>query len=388
MIEELGEIEDVGAVEACAQAIKAYLAPIGAKAVAPPVLQPAGLYLELVGEVIRRRAVLTHNDALCLRPDMTVPAARLALSLPLWHGVGFALAYDGRVFRRLEQAAQPIEPRQIGLEWYAPVAHSAARDAVVLQAALGACEAAGARASLVLGCAALARALIQACDLPEALSRSLLRSHDVRAAIQDAMAGEPAQDAMPASALGEALAKASPEGAQALLEDVLALAGVAQISGRSLQEVAARLREKALRAVTPRVERGLLAQLACVFAIEAAPPVAFSAVRQAVAGLPAPQPVFQRLDDLERLWAQLARSQPAMLDAVFRAAFDRNLEYYDGLAFDLIGHGGALLGGGGRYDQVLTALARAQDAPGHSTDGWGAAGFSLYPAVLAAERRQ
>ena len=387
MIEELGEIEDVGAVEACAQAIKAYLAPIGAKPVAPPVLQPAGLYLELVGEVIRRRAVLTHNDTLCLRPDMTVPAARLALSLPFWHGAGFALAYDGRVFRRLEKATQPIEPRQIGLEWYAPVAHSAARDAGVLQAALGACEAAGARASLVLGCASLARALIQACNLPEALSRSLLRSHDVRATIQGAMADEPAQDAMPFPALGEALAKASPQGAQALLEDVLALAGVAQISGRSMQEVAARLREKALRAVAPRVEGGLLAQLAGVFAIEAAPTDAFTAVRQAVAGLPAPQPVFQRLDDLERLWAQLAHSQPAMRDAVFRAAFDRSLEYYDGLAFDLIGQNGALLGGGGRYDHVLMALARAQDAPGHAADGWGAAGFSLYPAVLAAERR-
>lgn len=388
MIEELSVIEDVGAVEACAQAIKAYLAPIGAKAVAPAVLQPAGLYLELVGEVIRRRAVLTHNDALCLRPDMTVPAARLALTLPLWQGEGFALAYDGRVFRRLENAAQPIEPRQIGLEWYAPITHSAARDARVLSAALGACEAAGVRACLVLGCAALARALVRACNLPEALSRSLSHSHDVRAAIQAAMADEPAQSAMPPSALGAALAKASPEGAQALLEDVLALAGVAQISGRSLQEVAARLREKALRAAAPRVERGLLEQLAGAFAIEAPPLDAFKAVRQAVAGLPAPQPVFQRLDDLERLWAQLAHSQPPMRDAVFRAAFDRSLEYYDGLTFDLIGKSGALLGGGGRYDQVLTALARAQDPPGRSADGWGAAGFSLYPAVLAAERGQ
>lgn len=388
MIVGSGEIEDVGAVEACAQAIKAHLAPIGAKAVAPAVLQPAGLYLELVGEVLRRRAVLTHNDALCLRPDMTVPAARLALSLPLWHGEGFALAYDGRVFRRLEHAAQPIEPRQIGLEWYAPKTHSAARDAGVLSAALGACEAVGARASLVLGCAALARALVLACNLPEAMSRLLTRSHDVRATIQATIAGEEAQREEPQSALGAALALASPEGAQALLEDVLALAGVAQISGRSLQEVAARLREKAMRASDPRVDRCLLEHLAAVFAIEAAPPDAFKALRQAVAGLPAPQPVFDRLDDLERLWTQVAQSNPAMRDAVFRAAFDRNLEYYDGLAFDLIGKSGAVLGGGGRYDQVLTALTRAQDPPGQSADGWGAAGFSLYPAVLAAEHSQ
>jgi ATP phosphoribosyltransferase regulatory subunit len=378
-------IEDVGAVEACAQEIKSFLAPIAALPVAPPVLQPAALYLELVGENIRRRAVLTSNDALCLRPDMTVPAACLALSLPRWHGAGFALTYDGRVFRRVEAGTQPREPRQIGVEWYAPVAHSAERDAANLLAALGACQATGAPAGLVLGCAALSRAVIEASGLPEALARTLLRTHDVRGAIAAAQAAEE-QPAAPISAVGSALAKVSSDEAAGLLGEILALAGVSQLGGRPLPEVAARLRAKSLAGAQSSGDGKVLAKLAAVFAIENEPLAAFGALRPAIAKLDAPAPALTRVDALEHIWKNVLAAGPQPGKAVFRTAFDRSLDYYDGLAFDLIGANGAVLGGGGRYDQVLPALAQAQACQLTQALSWGAAGFAVYPAALAAER--
>lgn len=379
-------IEDVGAVEECAQAIKAYLAPLNALPVAPPVLQPAGLYLELIGETIRRRAVLTSNDALCLRPDMTIPAARLALSLPHWSGEGFALIYDGRVFRRLSGEAQPVEPRQIGVEWYAPLAHSGRRDEGMLLAALGACQAAGVEGRLVLGCAALFKALIGACGFPPALSRALLRAHRVQDALTAAKAGHPPL-AGGQGALAAILAQTSPDQANALVEEILVLAGVAQLGGRPMQEVAERLRAKAALANEPPINRAVLEKLEGILAIEGEPMAAFDALRRLAGALPAPGAALARLEALAHLWAGAIAAGLKPSAAVFRAGFDRRLEYYDGLVFDLVGARGAALGGGGRYDQVLPALAQAEARQEQLVAAWGAAGFSLYPAALAMERR-
>ena len=47
--------------------------------VAPPILQPAGPFLDLSGEDIRKRMYLTtdaQGRELCLRPDLTIPVSR------------------------------------------------------------------------------------------------------------------------------------------------------------------------------------------------------------------------------------------------------------------------------------------------------------------------
>src|SRR6201991_5096208 len=67
----------------------------------PPVLQPAGLFLDLLGEDMRRRAFLTtdaEGREFCLRPDFTIPVSLHHLKETQNGSIG-AYAYRGPVFR-------------------------------------------------------------------------------------------------------------------------------------------------------------------------------------------------------------------------------------------------------------------------------------------------
>ena len=73
---------NVEALEAQAQRLMGAFARAGYERIAPAVIQPAGLFLDVVGEALRARTyVFTDPDGaeLCLRPDLTVPTCRLHL---------------------------------------------------------------------------------------------------------------------------------------------------------------------------------------------------------------------------------------------------------------------------------------------------------------------
>ena len=73
---------DIEALDAQAQRLMAAFARAGYERIAPAVIQPAGLFLDVVGESLRARTyVFTDPDGaeLCLRPDLTVPTCRLHL---------------------------------------------------------------------------------------------------------------------------------------------------------------------------------------------------------------------------------------------------------------------------------------------------------------------
>lgn len=372
--------EDVSGAEAAARRVRDVLAPLATMAVAPPVLQPAGLYLELVGEDVRRRAVLAQGESLCLRPDMTIPAARLALQLDLWGADPFLLLYDGRVFQRRADAGAPSEDRQIGLECYAPNAFAEESDATLVRAAIEAARAAGVEPRLVFGAhdltAAIARASGFSPDWTDRLCRAGARGRSVVSALQ-AGAGRGERDA-PASALAQALAAQPAERAAAIVQDLLAAANIAPVGGRSVEEVALRLRDRGLRSALHAPEPAAVSRLTEALAIEAAPGAGLKALRLWAKRAANAAELEGPLARLERLWARLATMQP---DAVFKAELRRSFAYYDGLVFELHGPKGESLGGGGRYDRALPALAQAEGVPAKT--GWGAAGFMLAPARLA-----
>src|ERR1700730_4371159 len=69
--------------------------------VAPAILQPAGPFLDLSGEDIRKRMYLTtdaHGHELCLRPDLTIPVSREYLASSL-AGRPQGFCYFGPIFR-------------------------------------------------------------------------------------------------------------------------------------------------------------------------------------------------------------------------------------------------------------------------------------------------
>src|SRR3981189_3736245 len=80
--------------------------------IAPPTLQPAGPFLDLSGEDIRRRMYLVNDPAggeLCLRPDLTIPVARDYLASPAAGQPG-GFSYLCPLFRyRCGTARQSVE---------------------------------------------------------------------------------------------------------------------------------------------------------------------------------------------------------------------------------------------------------------------------------------
>lgn len=347
----------------------------------PPVLQPAGLYLELAGEDLRQRAFLIagDDDALCLRPDMTVPAVRLALQRADWRAP-FAVAYDGPVFRRQTDPARETEFRQIGLERFGRRDALAGDESALTIAALDACRTAGAAPTLRLGDVAVFDALVDACGLADSwarrLKRAFARPGGLAAMLKAAAEERPAAQ----HPLGQALA-AMPEGrAEAVVEEMLADARIAVVGGRTVAEIAQRLREKGGAEAAPPPGRDVLAAIAEAVALQAAPDAAFAGLRAMAKRLPAPEAFEAALARAAQRWADVARADAP--SATFSAGFGRGLAYYDGFVFELEAPAlgaRASLGGGGRYDGLVHRIAASESGgPTHAGE-WGALGFALRP---------
>jgi ATP phosphoribosyltransferase regulatory subunit len=364
------------------RAIDALLARHAPIEINPPVLQPAGLYLELAGEDLRKRAFLIDNpqgEELCLRPDMTVPACRAALALP--HNEPFAVRYQGLVFRRQSALnAGAAEFVQVGAEWFAPADAMPAREPVILATALEACRVAGAEPELRIGNVGLFAALVESAGLDPVWSARLIRAF-ARAGGPAGVMAEALTPAAAPSALAEALATMPPGRAGAALSEMLEMAGVAPVGGRSVDDIAARLREQGARAGAARPTEAQFEPIKKALAIEDTP----EAAMRAMAALAKPgSPFGHAVEKFRAFWEQAGKMAKAPANTRFVFGLGRGISYYDGLVFELeaarLGPR-ASLGGGGRYDGLLQALAAGDESASRFAN-WAAAGFALRPKRL------
>jgi ATP phosphoribosyltransferase regulatory subunit len=348
---------------------------------APPLLQPAAVYLELSGEDIRRRAFLIDDHGhgeLCLRPDMTVPAVRAAYAMTPAPAL---VAYDGLVFRQQAPgSARESEFVQVGAEWLSAGAPNVAEEAAIIACALEAARATGAAPQLKLGDVALVSAFVDALGLaepwPRRVRRALARPGGL-AALRAAPAHAVADSG---EGVAEALAQLSPDHAEAALADLLALARITPVGRRPLAEIAERLRQRGRLAAAPPPSDAhyeLLDQLTHIDSADGAARAAKLAASKALQNGAAKDAVAvaeQRLAELKKL-IELPKDTP------FAPGLGRTLAYYDGFVFELeapaLGER-ASLGGGGRYDGLARALW-----PGPGAEARRAAGFALRPARLA-----
>src|SRR3954453_10087557 len=232
--------------------------------VTPAILQPAEPFLDLSGEDIRKRMYLTTDPQgreLCVRPDLTIPVSRDYLASPA-AGAPQALCYLGPVFRhRAEGAAEFL---QAGIESFGRN-DVAAADAEMLALGLEATAHYGLGAPAIrMGDIALFSALIAALDLEPAWKRRLIKdfnrqtslAHDLdRLALSAAGARSEYQGVL------AALAGSDPKAAHALVTDLLSIAGITAVGGRSVGEIADRfLEQAALGAQTalPQATRALI----------------------------------------------------------------------------------------------------------------------------------
>jgi ATP phosphoribosyltransferase regulatory subunit len=344
-----------------AEALVASYERAGYGRVAPAILQPAEPFLDLSGEDIRKRMYLTTapgGTELCLRPDLTIPVSRDYLASPL-AGLAAGFCYLGPVFRH--RSDQPAEFLQAGIESFGRPDRAAA-DAEMLALGLEATAGYGlAMPDIRTGDVALFAALIAGLELAPAWKRRLVkdfnRKSNLALDLERLMLG--GSNARPEyHGVLAALAGSDPKGAHALVTDLLSIAGINAVGGRSVAEIADRfLEQSALGASTklPRDVRGLIERF---LAIGGDPDEAAAELRALAADANLTAELGPALDLFESRNGFLAARDIDLKRVRFSTAFGRGFDYYTGFVFELTdpSRTGDPLVAGGRYDGLLTRL--------------------------------
>jgi ATP phosphoribosyltransferase regulatory subunit len=356
--------------------------------VSPPLLQPSRFYLELLGEDLRARAFLTTDEngqELCLRPDITAPACRIAMrEQPVLRRV----AYHGRVFRR-RGALSPRETEfdQIGIEALDPPGATAPAilEADLIVGALAAVRAGGFEPALKLGHAGVFAAFCNAVGLAPAWVAKLLHAAG-RPGLASATLANAARGGQAPSPLARALAGLEPDAAVDALSQLLEAARINPVGSRPVSAIAARLQAQAQFAAVPTPSASQCELLGDVLSLSAPASEAFSAL-EALAKKPDIKnrsSVLSAIAVAHELWSAVKSRAELPQSVVFAPGLGRTVWFYDGFVFDLAAP--ALgdresLGGGGRYDGLIRKIA--QDIGAENPDGWRACGFALRPERIA-----
>jgi ATP phosphoribosyltransferase regulatory subunit len=232
---------------------------------------------------------------------------------------------------------------------------------------------------------------IESCGLAqpwtERVKRAVKRTHGVEMLKAEIANDIPAEGA----ALVDALAATPERNAEEALADLLAVARITPVGGRSLAHVVRRLRARAQahRAAKPskeqvalietlmHLDQGIDKGLAAIEKLLSHRCVTGEAVRRAF------EQTCERLRKLKAL-AALPK------DVRFAPGLGRGFAYYDGFVFELeapaLGER-ASLGGGGRYDGLVRALQEREPANAAQPAPPRGAGFALRPLRIAEAAR-
>src|SRR5580658_4537274 len=331
----------------------------------PPVLQPAEPFLDLSGEDIRRRMFLTNDPLgreLCLRPDLTIPVSRAYLqSAEAGKAAGFC--YLGAVFRHRE--GRTSEFIQAGIESFGR-RDIAAADAEMLALGLEATTLYGvAVPSIRVGDAGLFTAFVAALDLAPAWKRRLIKdfnrkwslAHDLDQLALAGANGPPEYQGVLA-----ALAGSDPKAAHHLVADLLSIAGIAAVGGRSVDEIAERFLEQAALGAGTRLPRETRALIERFLAVRGDPDEAAGELRALAAD--ANLSLAPALDLFETRTGFLAARGVDVRAMQFSTGFGRGFDYYTGFVFELHdARAKSALVAGGRYDGLLTRLGAREPIP-------------------------
>ena len=362
------------ALEAQAQRLMGVFTKAGYEAVAPAIIQPADVFLDVVGENLRARTyVFTDPDGeeLCLRPDLTVPTCRLHLERHPEGNVKARYCYNGPTFRFQPvgaSAAHPREFRQAGIECFAENRRPQA-EVEVVRLTLEALKTAGLKSyGLRIGDLGLFQALLDAIEMPapwrarlrqqfwrpEAFREELIRLstnpagalHDLPADLVDVLEADDLKDA------------------EAAVARYLDTKGIELIGARSLREITQGLHAVAVDASSSPLSQASAELIETYVKVKA--PARAAGARLA--------DLMHRsgIDIADALSAYSERLQllidsgidPAQIE--FSAEFGRNFEYYTGFVFEVVAPNlGATspVAGGGRYDGLLKAVGAPEPVP-------------------------
>lgn len=318
------------------------------------ILQKAQVFLELSGESLRSSLITTndgHGNEWCLRPEFTIPTVQEAIKTQSYGR--FVCA--GPVFRMEE--GNPHEFLQLGLEDLGdPNTHQA--DNHLVASLLELLPAKARSGVLLTGEASLIPTVVDQLDLPPSWvrrwRRRLSSDRDLRSALK--RLEQPTNKRMESMSRLQGLSK---EEAKALIKDLMALAGLTPVGTRSVSEIADRFFEQQTEtlshAQSERAKDVLESLLSIETPLESAAEHITKTAR--VWGL--------NLDTVaERLDARHKNLNKTHQDIVFSSSFDRAIDYYTGLMFELRTPSHPRpIAAGGRYDRLATLLGAQQAIP-------------------------
>jgi ATP phosphoribosyltransferase regulatory subunit len=366
--------------DARAEALVASYERAGYRRCAPAILQPAEPFLDLSGEDIRKRMYLTTapgGGEFCLRPDLTIPVSCDYLASPS-AGQPAGFCYLGPVFRH--RKGEPAEFLQAGIESFGR-ADAAAADAEMLARGVEAATHYGLTApDIRIGDIALFTGLIAGLDLPPAWKRRLIKDFNRKANLaQDLerleLGGKNSRPEY--QGVLAALAGSDPEGAHALVTDLLSIAGINAVGGRSVGEIADRFLEQAALGASTKLPRDVRGLIERFLAIAGDPDQAATRLRALAREAGMEQALAPALNLFEQRTGFLAAHGIDVKRVRFSTAFSRGFDYYTGFVFELTdpSRTGDPLVAGGRYDELLSRLGSAQAIP--------AVGFAVWIERLA-----
>lgn len=361
-------------LEASAQTLLGVFTRAGFEAVSPAIIQPAGVFLDVVGERLRARTYVftdMDGDELCMRPDLTVPTCRLHLERHPAARTPAKYSYNGPAFRFQPQGsdrAHTREFRQTGIEAFGEANRERAEAEIVATIVAG-LEAAGLSAyALRFGDLGLLRAILKAADMPARWRQRLMHLFwhpDAFKAELSRLTVEPgAASATIPKALRDALDPDHPEAAEAAVSAYLEANGIEVIGQRSVAEIAETLLGRVADARSEPLSAKTAQLIASYVAIVAPAHASARRVRElaTLMGVNIEAAVGAhewRLELMARAGVDLERAE-------FSADFGRALEYYTGFVFEVVAPGlgrRSPIAGGGRYDHLLKAVGAPEDVP-------------------------
>jgi ATP phosphoribosyltransferase regulatory subunit len=218
-----------------------------------------------------------------------------------------------------------------------------------------------------MGDRGLFAALVDALDLAPAWKRRLINDFNRAGTLAqdlDRLVSEATIERPEYQGVLAALAGSDPKAAHALVTDLISIAGITAVGGRSVGEIADRFLEQAALGASSGLPRATRALIEEFLAISGDPDEAADALRALASENKLDLGVA--LDLFESRTGFLAAQGVEVSRIRFSTAFGRGLDYYTGFVFEMHDPEKRVerqLVGGGRYDSLLTRLGAAEAIP-------------------------
>ncbi len=323
--------------------------------------------MERAGEETRRHMFTLETPGeveLCLRPDLAIPACQALVRAGPLQGES-RIWFEGPAFRiESEDGGRSQQFQQLGAALVGAAGEAA--DAEVVGLAAQGLRACGIEdAVLVLNDQGLLGAMVAGLPIGDRIRSRLLRfvtsPQQMLRALQAAMDQGPVAGASLGADLTEALTLLGPGRSQVVIEDLLALADVRHVGGRTVREIAVRLVARAADSAGAQLPPEIGALVRSFVALRGSPTECLRTAQELAARVGVE--LGEAVDRFERRLEILTQYDVPRDAVVADFSLQRGVAYQSGFVFEFhqsrLGANSQLCGGG-RYDRLLEHLG----APG------------------------